>query len=74
MLSNRRGNTVDLNEVAHDEPPHQDLRCLQIQLFLSLVVKAFLLLNIHAGSTGTQALKFGFLSEENHLLKPDKGD
>ena len=24
---------------AHDEPPHQDLRCLQIQLFSSLVVK-----------------------------------
>ena len=26
-------------EVAHHEPPHQDLRCLQIQLFSSLVVK-----------------------------------
>ena len=25
--------------MAHDEPPHQDLRCLQIQLFSSLVVK-----------------------------------
>ena len=25
--------------MAHYEPPHQDLRCLQIQLFLSLVVK-----------------------------------
>ena len=25
--------------MAHNEPPHQDLRCLQIQLFLSLVVK-----------------------------------
>ena len=30
---------MDLDEVAHYEPPHQDLRCLQIQLFLSLVVK-----------------------------------
>ena len=30
---------VDLDEVAHHEPPHQDLRCLQIQLFSSLVVK-----------------------------------
>ena len=30
---------VDLDEVAHHEPPHQDLRCLQIQLFLSLVLK-----------------------------------
>ena len=30
---------MDLDEVAHDEPPHQDLHCLQIQLFLSVVVK-----------------------------------
>ena len=32
-------NSVDLDEVAHNEPPHQDLRCMQIQLFSSLVVK-----------------------------------
>ena len=32
-------NRVDLDEVAHHEPPHQDLRCLQIQLFLILVLK-----------------------------------
>ena len=25
-------NSVDLDEVAHDEPPHLDLRCLQIRL------------------------------------------
>ena len=30
---------MDLDEVAHHEPPHQDLRCLQIQLFSSLVVQ-----------------------------------
>ena len=30
---------MDLDEAAQNEPPHQDLRCLQIQLFLSLVVK-----------------------------------
>ena len=35
----RRANSVDLDEVALHEPPHQDLRCLQIQLFMSLVVK-----------------------------------
>ena len=35
------GNSVDLDELAHHEPPHQDLRCLQIQLFSSLVVKEF---------------------------------
>ena len=32
-----QANIVDLDEVAHYEPPHQDLHCLQIQLFLSLV-------------------------------------
>ena len=32
-----RANSADLDEVAHYEPPHQDLHCLQIQLFLSLV-------------------------------------
>ena len=31
--------SVDLDEVAHYEPPHQDLRCLQVQLFFSLVFK-----------------------------------
>ena len=31
--------SIDLDEVAHYEPPHQDLRCLQIQLLLSLVLK-----------------------------------
>ena len=30
---------MDLDEVAHYEPPHQDLQCLQIQLFSSLVLK-----------------------------------
>ena len=34
--SKTRGQT---DEVAHDEPPHQDLRCLQIQQFSSLLVK-----------------------------------
>ena len=34
-----RANSVDLDDVAHYEPPHQDLRCLQIQLFPSLVLK-----------------------------------
>ena len=32
-------NSVDLDEVANYEPPHQDLQCLQIQLFSSLVLK-----------------------------------
>ena len=29
--------------MAHDEPLHQDIRCLQIQLFLSLVLKDLML-------------------------------
>ena len=33
------GNSVDLDEVAHFEPPHQDLSCLQIRLLLSLILK-----------------------------------
>ena len=32
-------NSADLDEVAHYEPSHQDLRSLQIQLFSSLVFK-----------------------------------
>ena len=36
-------NSVDLDEVAHYEPPHLDLRCLEIQLFASLVVKELVL-------------------------------
>ena len=31
--------SVDLDEVAQYEPPHKDIHCLQLQLFLSLVVK-----------------------------------
>ena len=34
-----RANSVDLDEVAHDEPPHQHLSCLQIYLFSSLMLK-----------------------------------
>ena len=30
---------MDLDEVAHHEPPYQDLHCSQIQLFSTLVVK-----------------------------------
>ena len=36
--------SIDLDEVAHYEPPHQDLCCLQIQLFSSLVLKRVKLL------------------------------
>ena len=34
-------NSVDLDEVAHNEPPHQDLHCLQIKLVSSLVLNQF---------------------------------
>ena len=26
-------NSVDLDEVVHSEPPHEDLRCLQVSAF-----------------------------------------
>ena len=52
-----RANSVDLDEVAHHEPPHQDLHCLHndepphldlhclhIQLFSSLVLRVYLVL------------------------------
>ena len=38
-LKDLRANSVGLDEVAHYEPPLQDLRCLQIQLISSLVFK-----------------------------------
>ena len=37
-LKDYRANSVDLDEVAQDEPPHQELHWLQNQLFSSLVV------------------------------------
>ena len=39
--------TVDLDEVAHHEPPHQKLHCLQIQQISSLVVKELIWLVLH---------------------------
>ena len=47
--SKTRANNVDQDEVAHHEPPHQDLHCLQTQLFSSpallvLIDVAFFLL------------------------------
>ena len=38
-FKDKRANSVDLDEVAHYEPPHQDLHCLQIPLFSSLVLQ-----------------------------------
>ena len=43
--------------MAHYEPPHQDLRCLQIQLFSSLVCKG--LNDIFSETTRPRALIFG---------------
>ena len=34
-----RANSVDLDEAAHHEPPHQDVCCLQNWNFLSLVLR-----------------------------------
>ena len=43
-------NCVDLDEVAHFEPPHQDLHCLQIPLFSSLALKESTIV-LHCGTT-----------------------
>ena len=43
VFKDERANSVDLDEVAHYELPHQDLSCLQIQLFSSLGVKELIL-------------------------------
>ena len=46
--------TRGLDEVAHYEPPHQDQRCLRIQLFSSLVLKELSLI----GKTRTFPMTF----------------
>ena len=33
IFKDKRANSVDPDEVAHNEPPNLDLGCLQIQLF-----------------------------------------
>ena len=40
-------NTVDPDEMAHNEPSHLDLQCLQIQLLLCLVLYELRLQPMH---------------------------
>ena len=50
--------------MAHHEPPHQDLRCLQTQLFSSLVVKELMWDNqnhLHLEDIATDQEKFNIL-------------
>ena len=67
LLKDLRANSVDLFEATHDEAPYQDLGYLQIQLFLSLVLKV-LMLAIAYRLSGNLTLpyllgyKMGFLS------------
>ena len=46
-IQRQRAHSVNLDEVAHNEPPHQDLRCLQNQIFLPLVLKVLVLHAYH---------------------------
>ena len=46
---------MDLDDVAYNEPSHQDLGCLQIQIFLSLVDKE---LNRQSGSQDQKSVIF----------------
>ena len=66
-------NSVDLEEVAHYEPPHQDLRCLQIQLFSSLVLKELKLVeNMHSSAIIEQFMNdLNILNSKFRLSKID---
>ena len=46
------GQTVDLDEAAQDELPHQDLHCLQIQLFSSLALKVQIFIPTYVQNVG----------------------
>ena len=37
-LKDQKANSVDSDEVAHYEPPHLDLHCLQIKIFSLILV------------------------------------
>ena len=57
-----RANSVDPDEVAHDEPPHLDLHCLQIQLYFISVCSFLRLLHseqpkLYGVSTVLSAIK-----------------
>ena len=52
-------NSADIDEVAHFEPPHEDLCCLQIQLLSSVVLKE---LNGHASNSQIHAISAFHLS------------
>ena len=41
----KRANSVDPDEVAHDEPPHLALHCLQTQLLSLLVLSVLTKIN-----------------------------
>ena len=46
-FEDKRANSVDLDEVAHFEPPHQDLRCLHIHMYSPLVLKDLIIQHTH---------------------------
>ena len=48
-------NSIELDEAAHYGPPYQDLHCLQIQLFSSLVVKELIKM-VHHGLVNKMSL------------------
>ena len=49
---------MDLDEVAHDEPPQQDLRCLQMQLFSFPVLKILICLSRHTSVVRPASSRF----------------
>ena len=59
--------------MAHDDPPHQNLRCLQIQLFFSLVLKGLMLLkpllSSHFLLASSNFLVLSFYTIHNNYIK-----
>ena len=64
-----RANSLDLDEVAHYELPHQNLRCLQIQLFSCLVLTELIERNFRQRNTKS-AVKYSTTSMARTPLGP----
>ena len=53
-----REKSIDLDEAAHYGPPHQDLHCLRIQPFSSLVLKVLMCILVMANHCAGFSLQY----------------
>ena len=44
-IQEKKAKSIDPDEAVHYEPPHQELHCLQVQLFVSVADKVLKCLN-----------------------------